>query len=457
MTTQYEDVREAAAALMEAILKELASVEAEPAFAEYVGGDGWRRRFQETLVVVRRTRWQHPLVLASYDWWDRLPQMKTFRTVLASHKELHDRVDTLIGFDFSASRRDLIQMLIADLLTPLVEASYRYIFDRAAFDSVYERVEAGLLASTVRLLQVVPLLGFDMAVRPQVVLGNGLVIRTMTDVELSAAIQSGLPDQATSSTLSRAVSRFYQHAVIKETAYPIRVGDVPGPVVVPQPIEDDALRLQTALRLVCGGSVTTGRPFQMQHPDDFGANPGYSASLSWSQSPDLERPTLLLSPTQTASIRQMMAMLITPAVAANRPLQMAIRRLVSAGSRGMPEDRLVDLTIAAEALFIHGAGHGVTQRKKAVIASGAASLLGDDPDLGARGAEISRFFRGAYERRNHEVHADPTQPATTRLLDGSLAVTLHALVEDLERVMRRAFTLIIHEHAAIRTVPLTSG
>ncbi|KAA9375957.1 hypothetical protein F5972_24870 [Microbispora cellulosiformans] len=448
MTTQYEDVREAAAALMEAILEELASVEVEPAFVEYVGRDGWQRRFQETLVVVRRTRWRHPLVLASYDWWDRLPQMKTLRTVLTSHKELHDRVDTLIGFDFSASRRDLIQMLIADLLTPLVEESHRYTFDRAAFDSVYERVEAGLLASTVRLLQVVPLLGFDMALHAQVVLGDGLVIRSMTDLELSAAIQTGLPDQAASSTLSRTVSRFYQHAVTKETTYPIRVGDVPGPVVVPQPIEDDALRLQTALRLVCGGSVTTGRPFQMQHPDDFGANPGYSASLSWSQSPDLERPTLLLSPAQIVSIRQIMAMLTTPVIAANRPLQMAIRRLVSAGSRGIPEDRLVDLVIAAEALFIHGPGHGATQHKKAVIASGAASLLADDPELGARGGEISRFFRGAYERRNHEVHADPRRPATIRLLDGSPAVTLHAFVEDLERVMRHAVTLTIQEHAS---------
>jgi hypothetical protein len=34
---------------------------------------------------------------------------------------------------------------------------------------------------------------------------------------------------------------------------------------------------------------------------------------------------------------------------------MAIRRLMSSGSRGPAEDRLVDLLAAAEALFIHGA------------------------------------------------------------------------------------------------------
>lgn len=41
---------------------------------------------------------------------------------------------TLIGFDFSAARRDLQRLLIVDLLTPLVEAAYSYVFDRTVSD-----------------------------------------------------------------------------------------------------------------------------------------------------------------------------------------------------------------------------------------------------------------------------------------------------------------------------------
>ncbi|WP_329426430.1 hypothetical protein OG339_39935 [Streptosporangium sp. NBC_01495] len=456
MTIRYDDMREATAVLMQEALVALSAAEPEPVFAEYVGRDGWWRSSQETLVVRRRRRWQHPPFLSSYDWWNRLPQMSTFRAVLASHPELSGKVDTLIGFDFSATRRELSVVLIADLLTPLVEAFGSYIFDQAFFDDTYERVEAGLLAPTVRLVQAVPLLGFDMALHPQVHLGDGITIRLMTDAELSAAIQTGLPDQATSSTLSRSVSRFYQCAVVKVTTYPIRVGEVAGHVNPPPSIDEDVSRLQIALRLVCGGSVTIGRSFQMQHPDDFDASFGYSASLSWSQTPDLTRPTLLLSTAEVASIQQLMTMLAAPAVTGDRPLQMAIRRLVSGGSHGLPEDRLVDLMVAAEALFIHGAGHGRTREKKVLIAAGAAILLDRDQELGTSSAGISGFMSKAYDLRNHQVHADPGVLPSMSLLNGSRASTLQPVVTDLERVIRRAVTLAIHQNV-VATPPLHGG
>ncbi|WP_176955643.1 hypothetical protein [Sinosporangium album] len=55
----------------------------------------------------------------------------------------------MIGFDFSASRRDLQQVLIVDLLMPLVEATRSCVFDRTVFDEAYERMETGLLAENV--------------------------------------------------------------------------------------------------------------------------------------------------------------------------------------------------------------------------------------------------------------------------------------------------------------------
>jgi hypothetical protein len=177
-----------------------------------------------------------------------------------------------------------------------VEATRSYVFDRGAFDEVYDRVEAGLLTQTVRLLQLVPLLGFETALHPQVTLASGLVIRLMEDAEVSAALQTGLPDQATSSATGRTVPQAYQRALVKVSSYPVRVGEVPGPVEAPVSIEEEALRLQIALRLVCGGSVTLGRPLQMQHPGDFDADRGYSASLTRVEVPDENRLTILYSP-----------------------------------------------------------------------------------------------------------------------------------------------------------------
>ncbi|WP_061296225.1 hypothetical protein [Herbidospora cretacea] len=447
MAIRYDDMHEITGALMIAVLEELTVAGQAPVFAEYVGQDGWSRSSQETLMVIRRQRWRHPMALSSPYWWEQLPQMRAFRTVLASHPELSSRVDTLIGFDFSAQRRDLQQLLIVDLLTPLVEAARDYVFDRTVFDVAYERVEAGLLAENVRWSQIVPLLGFDMAQRLQVDLGDGLVIRLMTDVELSAAVQAGLPDQASFGTLSREVSRLYQCAVIKVTTYPIRAGETVDHVVRPASIADDASRVQIALRLVCGGSVTTGRLLEMQHPDDFPATHGYSVSRSWSDAPDLDRPTLLLDPVQVTAVQRMMVMLADPAITGNRPLQLAIRRLMWGGSRDQPEDRLIDLTIAAEALFIHGKGSGGKGGKSAPIAAGAEALLAGDHELGVPAAEISSFVTHAYKRRNHEVHADPGTFWPLNLLDGSQAPDLRSMVNDLERLICRAVALTIHRSA----------
>lgn len=331
------------------------------------------------------------------------------------------------------------------ILTPLVEETRRYVFVQAAFDEVYARVEAGLLAQTVRLLQVVPLLGFETAFQAPVSLVSGSAIRLMDDVELSAALQSGLPDQATSSPINRSVPRTCQLALVKTSSYPIRVGEISGSVDTPASIEQEAFRLQIALRLVCGGSIALGRPLQMQYHGDFDANPGYSASLTRVEVPDENRTTVLYALGQVSEVEKIMAMLTTQNVSMNRSLQMAIRRFMSSGSRGLAEDRLVDLVIAAEALFIHGAGHGQTQHKRILIADGAAELLGDDPDLGTSPTDVWRFMDSAYKRRNHEVHADPEPPATFRLLDGTPAASTNVVVQDLERLIRRAVKLRIEK------------
>lgn len=443
MTIRFADIRDATAVLIKAALAELKLSEPGPRFIEYRGLDGWQRSSQETLVLAKRQAWRHPLALSSYGWWDRLPQMEDFRRTLASHPELSSRVDALIGFGFSATRRPLSRVLTMQVLTPLVEETRSYIFDQDTFNDVYARVEAGLLTQTVRLLQLVPLLGFETALRTPVTLTSGLVIRLMEDVEISAALQAGLPDHATSSPTSRTVPQEYQRALVKVSSYPIRVGEVPDPIETPASIEQEARRLQISLRLVCGGSVTLGRPLQMQHPGDFDAARSYSASLTRVEVPDENRLTILYSQEQVAEVEQMMVMLTDPAVTRNRSLQMAIRRMVTSGSRGLAEDRLVDLMVAAEALFIHGAGYGQTHHKSQLIAGGAAVLLGNDPEFGASATDISSFMRGCYMRRNHEVHADPTPPAASPLLDGTLSTSLDGSVQDLERLMRRAVTLTI--------------
>ena len=94
-----------------------------------------------------------------------------------------------------------------------------------------------------------------------------------------------------------------------------------------------------------------------------------------------------------------------PNVQQDHSLQVTIRRLVIAGTRNDDSDRLIDLSIAAEALFIQR-GNLPRGTKGDKIAAGAAQLLGDDPQLSASTTEISDFMAEIYRARNAEIHGD---------------------------------------------------
>lgn len=202
-------------------------------------------------------------------------------------------------------------------------------------------------------------------------------------------------------------------------------------------LEDAASRLVTALRIVCGGSAVTTRPIRAQHDDDFPPTIGESAALSAIVTADLARPTRLLSSAEVDTARKIHRLLDIPAVRDDRALQTALRRLVFAGSRSIPADRLIDLVICAEALFLKWEGIKV-RNNRLVIAEKAERLLADDPVLAVPDGAIKKFMEHAYILRNAEVHGDDLTSTNLTFLAGATTDKLDAVVDDLERVLRRA-------------------
>lgn len=194
--------------------------------------------------------------------------------------------------------------------------------------------------------------------------------------------------------------------------------------------------------------MITTRPVRAQHDDDLPVDLGEIAALPAIGTADLNPPTQLLSSEEIDTLQEVYRFLGDPAVLANRALQTALRRLVFSGSRSLPEDRLVDLMISAEALFIKRAGIESRNNKRNPIADGARTLLGDDRVLDTNPNAIRKFMLNAYKLRNAEIHGDdPTLERLTRL-DGSQTNTLRDVVEDVERVMRRAMHLVLAEEVA---------
>ena len=90
----------------------------------------------------------------------------------------------------------------------MIVASRTYEFDAAVFDLHYNRLESGLLVDTVRFVEFVPLNGFVSSV-PQVDLPGGVVLRPMSDRQMSRAIQMlAVPAEFSVGPTSLQVSRF---------------------------------------------------------------------------------------------------------------------------------------------------------------------------------------------------------------------------------------------------------
>jgi hypothetical protein len=122
---------------------------------------------------------------------------------------------------------------------------------------------------------------------------------------------------------------------------------------------------------------------------------------------------------------------------------MAIRRLVASGSRREDVDRLMDLMIAAEALFIQRAGLPRSHGKSAMIAAGAAAILSKDTEFEADTEHIHSFMVMLYQARNAEMHADTATPPQLHLLDGTPTDSLTTVMADADRLMRRAIARLL--------------
>jgi hypothetical protein len=215
-------VRAAVASLVIAALSDLAERDGAPTIDKMPDLRNWWRYGQESFVALRPNAWHMPERVTVVNWLDTFAEMVAVRNVIDADPILSTRVDTMVGTEFSLQQRRLDWLLVECLLEPMVVTTRTYVFDEAVFELHYNRLEAGLLADTVRLVEFVPLNGF-MATMAEIPLSDGMVLRPMTDRQMSRAIQVlAAPAEFSGGPNSVQVSRFHQWAVTKEQSYPVR-------------------------------------------------------------------------------------------------------------------------------------------------------------------------------------------------------------------------------------------
>jgi hypothetical protein len=444
---RHDSRRAALAALVRTVLTHLAASEGRPRIGRMIDNQRWWRHSQESFIGIRPQAWDMPAEVPIVGWLDKFAEMAGVRQAYAADAVLRDRVDTMIGAAGSRQARNFGWLLVEHVIEPMVLATATYEFDETVFDRFFEAFDRGLASDQVHMVEFLPLNGFD-SNEDVILLPDGLVLRRMTDRQMGAAIdQLAVPRMVGGSVNGVRISRFDQWALTSARAYPVvaRHGDSQAPTAPAFPtLDGPARRLVTALRLVCGGSVVTTRSMLAQSDDEFPIVPSYTAIHSAFDSADNERPTLLM----TDALDQFRAAYIalgSPHVEADQSLQVAIRRLVLAGSRNTDSDRLIDLSVSAEALFIKRANlpNGTKGDK---IAAGAANLLAAVSELNANSVET--VMKALYQARNAEIHGDGQPYAPLYLVAGSPATSLSEMLNDAERIMRRAVLLVLSTDAA---------
>ncbi len=439
-------VREAVASLFKTVLGDLAERDGAPEVDEMPDLRDWWRYGQESFIALRPAAWYMPTRVTRVNWLDSFAEMVTVREAIAADPILTARVDTMVGTEFSLRQRRLDWLLVKHLLEPMLVTTRTYEFDEAVFDLRYNQLEAGLLADAVRIVEFIPLNGF-MASMDGISLPDGVVLRPMTDRQINRAIQVlAVPAEFSSSPSNVQVSRFHQWAVTREQNYPVcsyeeGMPEHPQAPTFPS-LEGPVQRLVTALRVVCGGSVVATRSIHTQHDEDFPCDIEGGAILSPVGLADVNRPTLVLTNECAEAVRRVYKMLAIPGVEHDRSLQVALRRFVLAGSKSLPEDRLIDLNTCSEALFIKRNKMN-KERKGPVAAVEAGKWLADDPVLQVNRKRIERLFKEAYRIRNAELHGDHPVQRTMTLLDGTKTDDLGRFVEDLTLLLGRAIQLVL--------------
>jgi hypothetical protein len=136
-----------------------------------------------------------------------------------------------------------------------------------------------------------------------------------------------------------------------------------------------------------------------------------------------------------------------PRVRESKPLTTAVRRFGLAGERSRAEDQIIDLMIAAEAIFLPGESSESAHK----LSLRAAVLLGDET---TNARDVATVMKRAYNARSKLAHGS-VAPAL-RLPDGADA-TLEEYVALVGEYMRRALGVLVAQLAVGGPSPLDQG
>jgi hypothetical protein len=339
-------------------------------------------------------------LLSHRDALHNLDEYQRVLAVLRGTPDIAAQMDQLVGTAMGMS--GLGAHHITDrLIWSLAESTGGLHFDEQVFNEQFHQLITDLRRSKFSFIILVPLFGMTAESLP-IALEPKVEIDRMTDEEIVRCLTVGmLPDPHDRPSTSHVATVRSDIAVRVRYYLPKRVGEYSE--VAPNPIvsgaRDLAINVLYAMRVFKAGRISFPGILDLNLPMEWPlphatqcipANPGLSLwvnkyTLSKDEAKDFQR--------FWTHFRRAMS----TGVLAN-----AVRRFSYASERDRPDDRLVDLMIAAESLFLGGESGPASRGELSYRLSLRAAFFIDSRDYSRR--QVFNHMRRAYDNRSAIVH-----------------------------------------------------
>ncbi|AVV78758.1 Uncharacterized protein XB15_00969 [Leptospira santarosai] len=339
---------------------------------------------------------------------------------------INKQVGTLFG-----SREITFSALVQAILYRLLPKDSLPIFELKKFTTVYNDIEADFLSPTISTVEITPLFGFR-SDEPRISLAEGLSIEILSDEQISNLLSSGIPMSLQNYSDTHA-DILYKHAIVRISTL-TKIFGFDTQTQASKETKNQAHILDkditSALQLFKLGTI-----FPVAN---ISRNIGFFSNGTFFNS---GYPRFGLSSSYVISKKEIDEFLnlwkqiyaLTPK---NIPhfLEVALRRFADGTLRPNIEDKIIDLLIGAEAIFLSSSGEKYYGELRYRLAQNAALFLETNP---IKQKEIFNFMKKAYDVRSKFVHGSNSEIKFLKKENGS-NMTLDDYEDQIRELMRRA-------------------
>lgn len=368
-----------------------------------------------------------------------LPEYTTAREALLADSVFGPQLDRLVGTVLGGHRVESEGFLDGLIVQQLRRGSFD--FDEEVLLESYLQAESAFYKEELSFTLLLPLVGLTIEDAP-IELAPGLELDRLSEEEIGACLELDLlplPFPAYGGVTF--VDERLRFGLRHKYSLPKRVGsevDDESRVAAARLLEEQEAMLDSvvqSLRLLKPGTVTPAGRITTATSWFLRGIRNYGQGL---HSPGVWGNDFPLSKSEAALLVDLRRKLTSEVVRKRRALMLAIRRFSQADERTLADDKMLDLMIAAEALFLSDSGREEDRGELSYrLSLRAGYLLGSNP---ASRREVFGQMRRAYRARSKIAHGG--EMAQVKLEDGT-EVDLHTFAKSVHQLMREAIRAVL--------------